>query len=443
MQFNSIEFIFWFLPVFLLACFTLGRLWGRPVLIAGSLIFCFLAGNGNGWWVAALVLFTVLSYLAQRYLHRIGDGAGIWACLGLMTGVLCFFKVSDGGAALPIGMSFYLFQIAACLIDVYRGKMSPERNFLAYAEQILLFPKLLSGPLMDPAQLRLQSRQRRFRLVHVYEGLKTLILGLALKVLLANRLGGLWAQSAIMGYANISTPAAWLAIIAYAMQLYLDFYGYSLMAIGLGRMVGYALPANFRDPYAARSVSEFYRRWHITLGAWFREYIYIPLGGNRRGMVRTLLNITVVWLFTGLWHGVGGNYLLWAGFVCFFILNERLWLGKILEKNRVFSHVYLIFVIVLSWIPFAIGDWEQMVILTGRLFGLGGRAMNPGEYIPWLRMYWGLLGVSAVMLTPLPGKLWRKYRDTIAADVVIFLLFWVTVYFIATAAQDPFLYFRY
>ena len=227
------------------------------------------------------------------------------------------------------------------------------------------------------------------------------------------------------------------------MQLYLDFYGYSLMAIGIGKMLGYELPANFRDPYASRSVSEFYRRWHITLGAWFREYVYIPLGGNRRGMARTVLHIAIVWLLTGLWHGIGGNYLLWAGFICFWIIQERLWLGKILEKSRIFSHVYLVVVILLSWIPFAVGRWDQMVIFTGRLFGLCGSAMNPVDYVDWLRMYWGLLAASALAMTPVPGRIWKKIRDSVFADVVILVLFWLVVYYIATAAQDPFMYFRY
>ena len=443
MQFNSMEFIFWFLPAFLIVSFTFRAGLRRAVLILGSLVFCALAGDGAWWWAAMLAGVTVISYVVQRYLYRSADGAGIWACLGLMAGILIYFKVSDGGANLPAGMSFYMFQIAAILLDVYWGKLPPEERFLDYAEQIVFFPKLLSGPLMDPKKLRQQCRERQFRLVNVYEGLKILVLGLALKVLLANRLGGLWVQPAILGYEHISTPAAWLAIISYAMQLYLDFYGYSLMAIGLGKMLGYDLPANFRDPYASRSVSEFYRRWHITLGAWFREYVYIPLGGNRHGMARTLLNIAIVWLFTGLWHGIGGNYLLWAGFNCFWIFMERLWLGKILEKQRIFSHVYLIFVILLSWIPFAVGKTDQMLIFTGRLFGLCGKAMNPRDFVDWLKMYWWLLGISGAMMTPFPGKLWKKYQDTLLADILIFVMFWAVVYVIATAAQDPFMYFRY
>ena len=443
MQFNSIGFLFVFFPLFLTLWFVLREELRRPVVILGSLAFCALASNGNYWWVGILVLITLGSYLVQAMPGEHSRRRGTVLFLLLMAAVLVFFKVFAGGTLLPAGMSFYMFQIAACLIDVCRGKIPAEKSFFAYMEQIVLFPKLLSGPLMAPEDLRIQQAgaERSFR--NIYEGLRIFILGLAIKVILANRLGGLWSQPRVMGYAYISTPAAWMAIVGYTMQLYLDFYGYSLMAIGIGKMLGWDLPANFRDPYASKTVSEFYRRWHITLGAWFREYIYIPLGGNRKGLLRTCLNIAVVWLFTGLWHGIGGNYLLWAGFICLLILNERLWLGKLLNKSRVLCHVYLVFVIILSWIPFAVGEWDQMVLFLCRLFGRGGSAANPRDYVEWLEMYTGLLLTGGFVMTPLAGKLWNRLRDTVLADLLVFVLFWVSVYFIATAAQDPFLYFQY
>jgi len=443
MQFNSIGFLFVFFPLFLTLWFVLREELRRPVVILGSLAFCALASNGNYWWVGILVLITLGSYLVQAVPGEHSRRRGTVLFLLLMAAVLVFFKIFAGGTLLPAGMSFYMFQIAACLIDVCRGRIPAEKSFFAYMEQIVLFPKLLSGPLMAPEDLRIQQAgaERSFR--NIYEGLRIFILGLAIKVILANRLGGLWSQPRVMGYAYISTPAAWMAIVGYTMQLYLDFYGYSLMAIGIGKMLGWDLPANFRDPYASKTVSEFYRRWHITLGAWFREYIYIPLGGNRKGLLRTCLNIAVVWLFTGLWHGIGGNYLLWAGFICLLILNERLWLGKLLNKSRVLCHVYLVFVIILSWIPFAVGEWDQMVLFLCRLFGRGGSAANPRDYVEWLEMYTGLLLTGGFVMTPLAGKLWNRLRDTVLADLLVFVLFWVSVYFIATAAQDPFLYFQY
>lgn len=340
-------------------------------------------------------------------------------------------------------MSFYLFQIAAYLIDVYRANLTAERSLMHYAGQITMFPKLLSGPLVNPRLLKLgdafccPTRQR------VHDGLQELILGLAFKVILASRVGGLWSQVKVPGYGGVSTPFAWLALAAYAMQLYFDFYGYSLMATGLGKMLGYDLPRNFDSPYAAKTVSEFYRRWHITLGAWFREYVYIPLGGNRKGTLRTLGNLAVVWLMTGLWHGVGGGYLIWACFLFLLIVNERMWLGKLLKRSRVLSHIYLVFVILLSWVPFAIGSLPDMAAFCGRLFGIGGEAANPLDYLMFGESYFGMLLAGAVFATPLPRRLWEKVRNSTVADVLLVVLFWVTVYYISTAAQDPFLYFQY
>ena len=181
----------------------------------------------------------------------------------------------------------------------------------------------------------------------------------------------------------------------------------------------------------------------MTLGAWFREYVYFPLGGSRNGKLRTVLNLAVVWLLTGLWHGVGGNYLLWAGFLCLLIINEHLWMGKLLKKTHVIGRLYTVFVILLSWIPFAVGDWNQMLVFCGRLFGFCGEALNPRDFILWGRDYVGILAAGVVFATPLPRKIWEKVRYSTAADIVLFVLFWVVVYYIATAAQDPFLYFQF
>lgn len=443
MQFNSLQFIFGFLPLFLAVYYIFPPKARNVVLILGSLAFYTFSSSGNYRPAVLLVLCTVLTFLAGLTLSRPGRGWLLAVYLLLMAALLTFFKVYDGGKHLPAGMSFYLFQMAAYLIDVYRLKFLPERNLLAFAGQMTMFPKLLSGPLMNPRQLQLQCKYITPSYDEFHEGLQELIVGLGLKVLLANRLGGLWAQPAIIGYKSISTPAAWLALIGYAMQLYFDFYGYSMMAIGLGRMLGYSLPRNFNDPYAAKSVSEFYRRWHVTLGSWFREYVYFPLGGSRKGKLRTVLNLAVVWLLTGLWHGVGGNYLLWAGFLCLLIINEHLWMGKLLKKTHVIGRLYTVFVILLSWIPFAVGDWNQMLVFCGRLFGFCGRALNPRDFILWGRDYVGILAAGVVFATPLPRKIWEKVRYSTAADIVLFVLFWVVVYYIATAAQDPFLYFQF
>ncbi len=442
MQFNSLEFLYGFLPLFLVVYYMVSQGLRPMILFAGSMVFYVLASGGNYWWAAILLGCTAISYLSGRILYKWKNACILAFFLLIFGGVLVFFKLYNGGRHLPAGMSFYLFQITAYLIDVYRGKVAGEKNVIRYANQIVMFPKLLSGPMVNPRELSSQMQKRPTR-ESVRSGVQLLILGLALKVVVANRLGGIWAQANVMGFASISSVYAWFALVSWAMQLYFDFYGYSLMAMGIGRMVGFYLPENFIDPYASKSVSEFYRRWHASLGAWFREYLYIPLGGNRKGIFRTLVNLAVVWLFTGLWHGVGGNYLLWAGILCFFVILERLWLRKFLERSHVLCHVYVVFVILLSWVPFAVGDWNQMLIFFGKLFGQVGGTINTMDFMPLISMYSGILLLGAFLATPIPRRIWTRIKESTLADVLLFALFWVVVYFISTAAQDPFLYFQY
>ena len=443
MQFNSIEFLFYFLPLFLAVYFIVPAKFRTGILLVGSLGYYAFASGGNYWWVAVFGVITLVSYFAGFTLGKPGRGKLLAVYLGILAVTLTFFKLYNGGRYLPAGMSFYLFQIAAYLIDLQRQKYYHEKNLVEFASQIAMFPKLLSGPLMDPRKLQLESKYAAVDKARLREGMQYLVLGLGMKVLIANRMGGLWSEAGVVGYEFISVPFAWISLLAYAMQLYFDFYGYSLMAIGLGKLLGYDLPRNFDSPYASKSVSEFYRRWHMTLGAWFREYIYIPLGGNRKGTLITIFNLLVVWLFTGLWHGVGGNYILWAGFLFLLIVNERLWLGKLLKKSRVICHLYLVVVILISWVPFAVGDWSEMVAFLGRLFGISGSTMNPQDYMTSAAGYEALMIASVIFATPWPRKLWEKVRKHWITDLFILALFWVVVYYIATAAQDPFLYFQY
>lgn len=443
MQFNSIPFLFLFLPIFLAVYYCAPAKIKNSVLLLSSVLFY---GIGIGWKILPIAMIlgiTLATYFAGRLLEKPNLRIVFWISIVFMLMILAFFKCYAGGKYLPAGMSFYLFQIAAYLICAYRGTLAAEKNIICYGTQILMFPKVLSGPLMNPAELTSQTRTRKMDLVNFHKGLQLLILGLAMKVIVANRIGGLWNQSAVVGYESISPVFAWMSLLAYAMKLYFDFFGYSLMAMGLGRMMGFSLPENFRDPYASKSVSEFYRRWHITLGAWFREYIYIPLGGNRGGMARTIVNLLVVWALTGLWHGIGGNYLLWAGIIVAFIILERVLIGKWLKKSRVLCHFYTVFIILLSWVPFAIGDWGQMTVFFGRLFGLCGQTINPTDYVYWFHEYAVLLIACVVLMTPLPRFVWKKIEDCWLADVICFVLFWVSVFFVATAAQDPFMYFQY
>ena len=443
MQFNSIPFLFYFLPLFLAAYYLAPEKWRMGILSFGSLLF-YWAASGYRWWsLGVFAALAALAFFAGRFLEEKPERRWLLISVAALTGVLVFFKLYAGGACLPVGMSFYIFQMLAYLIDVYRRRLSAERDPVVFAAQAAMFPKLLSGPLMDPAELQSQTKGPTVGLEKFHSGLQLLILGLGLKVLLANRLGGVWGQAAVVGYESISTPFAWLALVTYSMRLYFDFYGYSLMAVGLGRMLGFELPMNFLEPYSAGSVSEFYRRWHATLGRWFREYIYIPLGGNRQGTGRTILNLAVVWALTGLWHGVNAGYVLWAMFLCLLIVNERLWLRKYLDRTKVLRHVYTVLVILLSWVPFALGDFGSIGVFLGRLFHVGAGLGDGRDYVIWFREYVWLMLAGVVFATPLPKKLWRKVREHALTDAALFILFWAVVYFIATSAQDPFMYFDF
>ncbi len=443
MQFNSIPFIFTFLPIFLLVYYLCPWKLKNAALLLASVLFYGLCVAWKPLPLIALFMITAVTYCAGLLLEKPGRKVFFWAVMILLAGILVFFKCYAGGRFLPAGMSFYLFQITAYLVCVYQGKMRPEGNLVRYGLSVMMFPKILSGPMADPVSLQKQITKRQSSLKGLHNGLQLLIIGLAMKVALANRLGALWSQADVVGYAHISPIFAWLALCAYVMKLYFDFFGYSLMAVGLGRMLGFQLPHNFIDPYCAKSVSEFYRRWHITLGAWFRENIYIPLGGNRKGLARTILNLVIVWALTGFWHGVGGNYMLWAAILVFFIILERLFLGKLLNKSKVLCHFYVVPLIFLSWVPFAIGDFEQMCIFFGRLFSLGPAMFAAEDYPIWIEKYGLMLSLGAFLMTPIPRFLWKKLEKTWVADVLCFILFWVAVYFIATAAQDPFMYGQY
>lgn len=443
MQYNSISFLFYFLPLFLAIYYLFPAKLRNIVMLAGSLVFYYISVRSRPWMLALLVGLTLLAYVIGRLSVRKAFRWSFLVAIAGLAGVLVFFKLYDGGVYLPVGLSFYLFQIAAYLIAVYQGKVEAEANVIRFSTGILMFPKILSGPLMAPGDLGEQLKTRQYRLDQFHKGLQELILGLAMKVMLANRLGGLWAQAAVVGYDNISPAFAWLALLAFAMRLYFDFHGYSLMAMGIGRMLGFQIPRNFDDPYASRSVSEFYRRWHVTLGAWFRDCIYIPMGGNRKGTALTVFNLLVVWALTGFWHGVGGNYLLWAGILVFFIILERLFLNKLLKKTYVLAHLYTVFVILVSWVPFAIGDFGQMSVFMGRLFGLAGTTINATDFVGQASNYVWLLVAGVILATPFPRKLWEKIRACWIVDIFLFVLFWIAVYYVATAAQDPFMYFQF
>lgn len=449
MGFNSLQFLFLFLPLFLVVYYLCPPAHRNLVLVLGGLVFYAIGAWGRLWNLLLLLQMMMITYLAGIGMTR-GDTQRRSILVGsliLLFGTLLCFKyvgVAVRGWALPLGISFYLFQMAAYLIAAYRRQITPENRLLPFSAGVLLFPKLLSGPLMEPADLQSQVQTRRYDWRNFDAGLREFIWGLALKVLVADRVGGLWRQAGVIGYESLSTPMAWLSLVAYSLQLYFDFCGYSKMAVGLGMMLGFRLPQNFAHPYAARSMGEFWRRWHITLGAWFRNYVYIPLGGNRKGMARTLLNLLVVWLLTAMWHGNSWNFILWGLFIFFLLANERLWLGKRLDRHPVLAHGYMVLAIPLSWLLFAVEDVQSIGTYLGRLFFTGGGvAVNPQDFVVYGRSYWLMILVGIVLAMPWPERLWEKIRSTTVGTVLCFLLFWAAVYCICVAENDPFMYFQF
>ena len=351
MSFNSFSFLFLFFPVFLILYRLIPRRYCAAALCAGGLIFYALGVHETPWQILLLVFMTGFAVLGCALFRRKRmRGKGLLALwLALTAAPLAAVKLSGfvpGKAlALPLGLSFYTFQMIAFLVYAWKGGATTP---LGVASGVLMFPKLLSGPLAEPGEILEAAEAPKRNRTRLDAGLEEFILGLGCKVVVADHLAGVLGQIRVRGVGAVSVPLAWLGVAAYALRLYFDFWGYSQMAVGLGKMLGLRLPENFDHPYCSRSVSEFWRRWHITLGRWFRTYVYIPLGGSRRGLGRMLLSLLAVWLLTGIWHGAGWNYVLWGILMFLLIVGERLLYGEALEKLPVLGHVYLPLVISLS-----------------------------------------------------------------------------------------------
>lgn len=450
MVFSSFEFLFRFLPIFLFIYYVTPKKFKNFILFAGSILFYTV---GEAEYVLLLLLCLLINYVLGRMMYRDAmEGRGTRQRILLLValiydfGVLFFYKYSGLSDELPLGISFYTFQIAAYMIDVYRGVVPAEHSLVSLGTYLTMFPQLVAGPIINYSEVRSALRERIVRLEDFEEGLKLLILGLGAKVIIADRIGMLWNSIQTVGFVSISTPLAWMGVFAYSIELYFDFAGYSLMARGLGKMLGFEIPVNFRHPYMSKTVSEFWRRWHITLGRWFREYVYIPLGGNRRGKIRTFFNLAVVWVLTALWHGADYNYLIWGAALLTLLGIEKLLIGSWLDKSRVVGHAYVLFVVPLTWIPFAVADVGQIGIYFTRLFPFlpqVGSVINPNDYWKYLMDYWPLFVLGIIFATPLPAALYkmkgRKWLGNLGVVVVLLL----SMYYLAISTNNPFMYFNF
>ncbi len=432
------------------------------VLLSGSLLFY---AAGEPYYVLLLILSILINYGAGKLiLDKEKKTAKNVLILSLIYnfGMLFIFKYWDFAAgilnrlsagetipvlslSLPLGISFYTFQIVSYLFDCYRGKWKEKTDFVSFAAYVTMFPQLVAGPIVKYEEVAERMKERKIRAKSVESGLKLFSIGLGLKVLLANQIGTLWNTLMSAGPGNLSAAAAWMGAFAYSFQIYFDFWGYSLMAKGLGKMLGFRIPRNFNNPYTSRSVSEFWRRWHITLGRWFREYLYIPLGGNRKGFFRTVFNLFVVWSLTGLWHGASFNFVLWGLIFFGLIALEKKGFGKWLESKKIAGHLYVILLIPVTWMVFAITDMRQLLHYLQNMIGihLSDVIVGSEQVVRYLKEY-GVLFIFCILFsTSCPMDLYRKYKQKWYVIAIIVVIFCLSVYEIMSGSDNPFLYFRF
>ena len=400
--------------------------------------------------------------------------------IGILTNLslLLAFKIAPEKLGLPLGISFYTFQSISYLIDVYRKDIPVETSLLKLSTYICMFPQLVAGPIVTYQEVKKQLDHPVTTWKRFDSGLKDFSAGLIMKVLLADRLSLLFKEIAGMGYISAPASVLWLGSVGYSLQIYFDFFGYSMMAIGLGRMLGFNLPVNFNLPYMSTSVREFYRRWHITLGRWFAKYVYIPLGGSRNGMKKTLRNLFIVWILTSLWHGVSINFILWGMILCLVIMIEKVvsyyWnqkkdgaksetvdlknnttenteteqktkklnLNLIIKKTL--QHIYVLFIIVLTWTCFAVTDFQDLSTYLGRMFGiLSGVRVNETIFMTLLGKYGFTILIGILLCTNKAHQCYKEWKDGYLGMITLAILFWVSVWYIHMMGDNPFLYFRF
>ena len=471
MVFSSIAFIMYFMPVFFLVYYILPAFYKNAWLFLASLGFYYYGVRGNPGYLLLMIMSVVVNFAVGKLIaaQKSKRARKAWLVVGIVydLGWLILFKylgfvienlnalfgavhiklqLETWNLILPIGISFYTFQIISYLVDVYRRETKTEKSLISLGTYLCMFPQLIAGPIVNYHLIQEQLHNRKHSMEKVESGLKVFALGLAYKVLLANRVGHLWTEVTAIGYESISTPLAWMSIVAYSLQLYFDFYGYSLMAIGLGRMMGFDFPQNFNNPYMAVSMTDFWRRWHMTLGGWFREYVYIPLGGNRGGFAKTVRNMFVVWLLTGLWHGASWNFVLWGLLLFVLLFVEKAGLGKVLERHKALGHIYMILWIPLSWLIFVITDLSQLGIYLQKLFpffGNAGTVLFQGDYLKYGKTYGIYLVLGILFATGIQEKLLKKNKNRLWVILLLLALFWASVYCMYLGMDDPFLYFRF
>ena len=468
MVFSGITFLYYFLPCVLLLYFLAPAKAKNTVLLIASLFFY---AWGEPVYILLMLLSIFIGYIAGLLLEKTMQGSigcitpkvVLTGAVGIFTLLFIIFKYTDfiienvnaaTGMAiplrhivLPIGISFYTFQMISYLVDVYRKEVPAQRNFISLALYISMFPQLIAGPIVRYSAVAAQIKERKSTWEGIEQGITRFVIGLSKKVLIANELGRLCEL-----YKQTTEPSvlyAWLYAIAFALHIYFDFSGYSDMAIGLGKIFGFTFPENFNYPYISGSITEFWRRWHMSLGTWFRDYLYIPLGGNRVSAVKWYRNILIVWLFTGIWHGASWNFVVWGLIFGVLLVIEKKVLLKHLQKARVWNHVYVLLALVLSFVIFNAADLSMAMKDIGSLFGLGGIPVYSKEAVYYGKSFFLLLVAAIVGSTPVIHVLGRRMSQKLSKAVAVIKPVWLILLFVLCTAYlvdgsfNPFLYFRF
>lgn len=466
MVFSSTIFLCVYLPLVLLGYYICPKKGRNLFLLIASLVFY---AWGEPKYVFLMIFSILVNYIFGRLMDKHRENKKRLKLMLVLSvvidiGLLSVFKYTDFiitnvnaifGAnfdllniALPIGISFYTFQAMSYTIDVYRNDVRVQKNLIDFGMYITMFPQLIAGPIVRYADVQDQLAERSVTTVDFSEGIMRFVVGLGKKVLLANQMGAVWSEIYALG-GDVSALMAWTGAIAYTFQIYFDFSGYSDMAIGLGRMFGFKFPENFRYPYQSVSITDFWRRWHITLSTWFKEYLYIPLGGNRRGLARQALNLLIVWSLTGFWHGAGWNFVMWGLYYFVILFIEKLFLLKALDKlPKFFRHVYALLLIIIGWVIFASDDVSVLLPYLGSMFGANGAIGGMDVYTLLTKAV--LLIICCIASTELPKKLFlsaagamnEKAAFTLKSVLTIALLALSMILLIGDS-YNPFLYFRF
>jgi len=466
--FSSVLFLFYFLPLVLIIYFLSPDRFKNLILFLCSIFFY---AWGEPIYVWLIILSTILDFTCGKEIGKSKEKnqkakARFWLFISIFAnlGILSFFKYGDFiilninslldiniglmNLALPIGISFYTFQTMSYTIDVYREEVEVQKNFISFGSYVALFPQLIAGPIVRYKTIEKELNDRVVSLDSISQGITRFIVGLGKKVLIANNIGLVWDTVYKSDIASLSILTSWIGIIAFALQIYFDFSAYSDMAIGLGKIFGFEFLENFNYPYTSRSITEFWRRWHISLGTWFKEYVYIPLGGNRGGIITHLRNILLVWFLTGFWHGASWNFIYWGMFFGVLLILEKLFLRNIIKKlPKVIGLSYTLLAVLVSWVIFSFETTNAILgYLKAMFIGNGVMFDNLSLYLLLTNLPLFLIGI--VGSTPYPKKLWLRLREKLKIDGVIenlYLVFILTISiaYLVDQSFNPFLYFRF